>query len=181
MKTLLVIILFPLSLSVCSGQLHSAGIAVGFGGTIVDVAKAVEWENLEEWDTWAIIIKAGGEYKLSDGLGLGGEFGANRLYYWEYRWSDGTYSDYRWNTEWTVNLGINLTKYIGESIYVRGGAGLHFFLSGGVVAGLLGAAGYNLNITDNLAIPLELRIEPVFGNATPVGVLFGTGLKYRIQ
>ena len=181
MKTLLLIILFPLSISLCSGQFRSAGIALGFGGTLVDVEKAVEWDNLEEWDTWAIILKAAGEYKLSDGLSLGGEFGANRLYYWEYRYSDGTYTNYRYGTEWTVNLGVNLTKYFSENFYIKGGAGLHFFISGGTVPGLLAAAGYNLNIGEKLILPLELRIEPVFGNATPVPVLFGTGLRYRLQ
>jgi len=181
MRIILMLFLVLFSFPICRAQIQSAGIVLGFGGTIVDVAKAAEWDNLEEWDTWAFILKAGGEYKLSGGLILGGEFGANRLYYWEYRWSDGSYSGSRWGTEWTVNLGVNLTKYFGEKFYVRGGLGLHFFLSGGTVPGLLGAAGYNFNISDKLIIPLELRIEPVFGNATPVPVLLGTGLKYRLQ
>lgn len=181
MRSLIIVLLLSLSYSVCSGQLYSAGAVLGLGGTIVDVARAVEWENLEEWDNWAIVLKVAGEYKLKNGLILGGELGANRLYYWEYMWSDGTYSSYRWGTEWTVNLGINLTKNLGENLYIKGGAGLHVFVSGGVVPGILGAAGYNFRIKEYLIIPLELRIEPVFGNATPVPVLLGTGIKYILH
>ena len=180
MRTFVIFLLIPFSFSICSGQFRNVGITIGAGGTIVDVEKAVEWEDLEEWDTWAIILKATGEYRISEGLSLGGEFGANRLYYWEYRWSDGTYSDTRYNTEWTVNLGISLIKYFGENFYAKGGAGLHFFVSGGTVAGLLGAAGYNFNLSDKLIVPLEIRIEPIFGNSTPVPVVLGTGFRYRL-
>ena len=42
-------------------QLHSAGVTVGAGGTIVDVAKAAEWDDLNEWDNWAMMVKATGE------------------------------------------------------------------------------------------------------------------------
>jgi hypothetical protein len=180
MRTFLIFLIIPFSLSICSGQFQKVGIIAGVGGTIIDVASAVEWEDLEEWDTWAIILKGTGEYKISEGFSLGGEFGANRLYYWEYRWSDGTYSGTRYNTEWTVNLGINLIKYFGGNFYVKGGVGLHFFVSGGNVAGLLGAAGYNFNLSDKLIVPLEFRIEPIFGNSTPVPVLLGTGIKYML-
>jgi hypothetical protein len=180
MKTLLSTMILLFSIALCSAQIRSVGLALGFGGTLVDIEKAVEWDELEEWDTWATCLKATGEYQLAGGLILGGEFGANRLYYWEYRWSDGSYSGYRYDTEWTVNLGVNLTYYLLENLYLKGGAGLHFFVSGGTVPGLLAAAGYNIALTDKFELPLEIRIEPVFGNATPVSVMLGTGIRYRL-
>lgn len=174
------IVILALFLSPAYGQFRSAGILAGFGGTIVDVAEAAEWDDLEEWDNWAVMAKATGEYGFRAGLSLGAEFGWTRLYYWEYRWSDGYYSGYRFGTESTVNIGLHVVKYLGEKLYLKGGAGAHFFLSGGTVAGLLAAAGYDFHISDNLCIPLELRIEPVFGNATPIPVMLGTGIKYKL-
>lgn len=180
MRTILVILLGGLATLSAQAQFRSAGFTAGVGGTIVDVAKAAEWDDLDEWDTWAVMLKAQGEYSLMEGLVLGLEAGANRLYYWEYRWSDGFYSGYRWGTEWTGNLGVHLVKYLGESFFLKGGAGLHFFFSGGTVPGLLAAAGYAIPVSESLEIPLELRIEPVFGNATPVPVMLGAGIRYKL-
>jgi hypothetical protein len=154
---------------------------LGGGGTLVDVAEAVEWDELEEWDTWAAMFKANGEFSLSDALSIGAEFGANRLYYWEYRWSDGYYSGSRWGTEWTVNLGVHGVIYMGERFYTKGGVGVHVFLSEGTVAGLLAAVGYNIPVSGKFYIPLEFRIEPVFGNATPIPIMLGTGIRYQLQ
>jgi hypothetical protein len=181
MKRYAFLILAPALFTVsCYGQIKYAGIKTGAGITIVDVARAIEWDDMEDWNTVAYIVKAEGEYQLAEGLNLGAELGINRLYYWEYRWSDGTYSGYRRGTESTTCLGIHLVKYLGENFYLKGGIGLHLFWSGGAVAGLLASAGYAVSLTDKLQLPLALRIEPVFGNATPVQVMLGVGLRYRL-
>ena len=181
LKRYITLILYAGAISLtASGQIKYAGIKTGAGITIVDVAEAIEWDDMEDWNTVAYIVKAEGEYQLTEGLNLGAELGINRLYYWEYRWSDGTYSGYRWGTESTTCLGVHLVKYFGESFYLKGGAGLHFFWSGGTVPGLLASAGYAINLGGQLQLPLELRIEPVFGNATPVQVLLGVGIRYRL-
>jgi hypothetical protein len=179
-RSITLIFLAALPFLPCNAQFRSFGIKTGAGATIVDVAKAIEYDDLEEWDTWAVIIKAEGEYMLSEGLALGAEAGVDRLYYWEYRWSDGTYSGTRWGTEWTSNLGVHVIKYLGENFFLKGGAGLHFFFSGGTVAGLLASAGYTVPLTDHLQLPVELRIEPVFGNATPILVVLGVGIRYKL-
>ena len=65
---------------------------------------------------------------------------------------------------------------------MQGGAAVHIFNDGsGTVVGLLAATGADLTISDKLKIPLALRIEPVFGNATPFAVSIVTGLKYVIR
>ena len=156
--------------SILQAQFRSFGFIVGAGPTLVDVERAIDYSPLEEWDKFSVVIKATTEYQLKVGLMLGGEIGANRLYYWEYRWSDGTYSGTRYRSEWTTNLGVHVTKYLRQIWYIQGGAAIHIFNDGsGTVAGLLASTGADLKIAEKLRIPLGLRIEPVFGNATPVG------------
>jgi hypothetical protein len=163
-------------------QFKSVGIVTGAGLTLVNVEKAIDYSPLEEWDKISAILKVTTEYKLKEDLALGGEFGANRLYYWEYRWSDGVYSGTRYRSEWTTNLGIHIIKYLSEPWFIQGGATIHIFNGGsGTVAGLLAAAGADLQITNDLSIPLSVRIEPVFGNAAPVAICISAGLKYTFR
>ena len=181
MKTVFVV-LFSMFTSICvSAQFRSFGIVVGAGHTIVDVEKMFD-RDLEEWDNIGIVLKATGEYSLQNGFSMGGEIGANRLYYWEYRWSDGTYSGTRYRSEWTTNLLVHGTKYFGENFFVQAGPGVHIFNDGsGTVLGLMTATGYNLNIGENFQIPLGLRIEFVFGEGTPIPVMLATGFKYILK
>ena len=164
-----------------NAQFRSFGLTVGAGHTIVDVEEAVDWENLEEWDHIGMIIKASGEYELRPDLFAVGEVGSNRLYYWEYRWSDGYYSGNRWRSEWTTNLGISIKKYVSEAFYLQAGPSVHIFNDGsGTVFGWLAALGYDISLTDQLRIPVGFRVEPVFGNALPISLLVHTGIKYSL-
>ncbi|RPI44399.1 MAG: hypothetical protein EHM46_02905, partial [Bacteroidetes bacterium] len=134
-----------MSLAGARGQFTSFGFVAGAGHTVIDIEKAISWSPLEEWDRIAIILKGSADYALGKGLSLSGEFGVNRLYYWEYRWSDGYYSGSRWRSEWTTNLGIGLRKVVGESIFLQAGAGVHIFNDGsGTVPGLVFGGGYEL-------------------------------------
>lgn len=169
------IFLFSLS----SAQFRSAGLVVGGGYTLVDIEEAIQYSDLEEWDNIGVIIKAVAEYELKPGLFLVGEIGSNRLYYWEYRWSDGYYSGTRWRSEWTTNIGVSFKKMVGPAVYLQAGPGVHIFNDGsGTVLGLLLGAGYELKISDQFIVPLGFRVEPVFGNATPVSFLLHTGVRY---
>ena len=182
MRTFQLILVLLCAHSLSQAQFRSVGFIVGAGHTVVDVEKAIDYSPLEEWDKISVVIKVTAEYQLKEGLMLGGEFGANRLYYWEYKWSDGFYSGTRYRSEWTTNLGVHITKYFGEVWFMQGGAAVHIFNDGsGTVVGLLAATGADLTISDKLKIPLALRIEPVFGNATPIALSIVTGLKYVIR
>ncbi len=162
-------------------QFRSAGLVVGGGHTLVDIEEAIQYSPLEEWDHIGVIIKAVGEYELKPGLLLVGEIGSNRLYYWEYRWSDGYYSGTRWRSEWTTNFGISFKKMMGSSVYLQAGPGIHIFNDGsGTVLGLLLGAGYELEVGDRLLVPIGFRAEPVFGNATPISLLVHTGIRYAL-
>lgn len=68
MRRLILLIISGCLMVQIHAQFHSAGVTIGMGGTIVDVAKAVEWDDLNDWDTWAMMIKATGEYHLGSGL-----------------------------------------------------------------------------------------------------------------
>lgn len=171
-----------ITFTLASAQFRSAGVIVGAGYTMVDIEKAIEWSPLEEWDNIGVVIKAVAEYELRPGLNLVGEFGENRLYYWEYRWSDGYYSGTRYRSEWTTNIGVSFKKMVGESFYLQAGPGVHIFNDGsGTVLGVLAGAGYEVVVGDRFIVPLGARIEPVFGNAIPVSFLFHSGIRYVLK
>jgi hypothetical protein len=179
MKKIAIIVAGLLCFSLVNAQFRSVGVVVGAGYTAVNVEKAVDYSPLEEWDNIGIIFKAVAEYELRPGLMLVGEFGENRLYYWEYRWSDGYYSGIRYRSEWTTNIGVSFKKMFNEVFYVQAGPGVHIFNDGsGTVLGLLLGAGYEISVGDRLVVPLGLRVEPVFGNAVPISILLNTGIRY---
>ena len=175
------IILFGLYLSLQTpAQFRSAGVVFGAGITIVDVEKAIQTYNLSDWDNIGVIVKAAGEYELKPGLFAVGELGANRLYYWEYPYSDGFNSYVRWRSEWTYNLGISFKKMLTTELFLQAGPAVHIFEDGsGTVLGLLLTLGYDLSVTENIKIPIGARIEPVFGNAIPTSILLNSGVRYE--
>ena len=162
-------------------QFKSAGLIFGAGYTIVDIENAIDYSPLEEWDNIGIIIKAVAEYELKPDLHLVGEVGENRLYYWEYRWTDGYYGGTRWRSEWTTNLGVSIKKMMSESLFLQAGPAIHIFNDGsGTVLGLLLAAGYEMPAGAMFTLPLGLRVEPVFGSGVPISILLHTGLRYKL-
>jgi len=181
MKRISILLLFLLCFVAGRAQFKSFGLIVGAGHTLVDVEEAINWSPLEDWDYFAVLIKATAEYEVMPGLSLVAEAGANRLYYWEYRWSDGYYSGYRYRSEWTTNLGTSIKKTWDKGFYLQGGPAIHVFNDGsGIVLGLLAGAGYELEIGDDFLLPLGFRIEPVLGNATPISLLVHGGIRYQL-
>ena len=162
-------------------QVKSVGFVAGAGYTAVDIEKAISVNDLEDWDHIGVMIKATVDYALPGGLILTGEAGGNRLYYWEYYWNDGYYSGYRYRSEWTSSLGLHIKKYFGNNLFVQAGPGIHAFNDGsGVVPGLVLASGLNIDAGTRFYVPVSLRVETVFGNATPICVLLGSGLSLRL-
>lgn len=179
MRRIVILVTGLLCVSLANAQFRSVGLLVGGGYTAVDVEKAVDYSPLEEWDNIGIIVKAVAEYELRPGLHLVGEIGENRLYYWEYRWSDGFYSGTRYRSEWTTNIGVSFKKMFNESLYVQAGPGVHIFNDGsGTVLGLVLGAGYEIALGESFVLPLGVRVEPVFGNAVPISFLAHTGIRY---
>lgn len=162
---------------ISSAQISSFGVIAGGGGTIVNVDKVVEPYSLSDWNTWGMVIKGFAEYKIGEGNALGLEVGTNRLYYWEYQ-APG-YSWYNWRNEWTTNAVFYFSKTFENKFYLQSGAGIHIFHNGTVV-GILAGAGRSFELTETISIPIFLRVEPIFGTATPVAINIGTGIKYKL-
>lgn len=181
MKRVWIILLGLFCFTMINAQFRSFGLVVGGGYTLVDIEEAVQTYNLTDWDHLGLILKASGEYELKPDLRLVGEAGANRLYYWEYYWSDGYYSGSRWRSEWTYNIGLSFKKQVGDALFLQAGPGVHIFADGsGTVLGVLLAVGYDLNITDQIKVPIGFRVEPVFGSAVPTSLLIHTGIRYEL-
>ncbi|MEN8230468.1 MAG: hypothetical protein ABFS38_20065 [Bacteroidota bacterium] len=181
MKRIWIVLLGVMCFSLTNAQFRSVGLIAGAGYTLVDIEEAVQSYNLTEWDHFGVIIKLSGEYEMKPDLRLVGELGSNRLYYWEYYWSDGYYSGSRWRSEWTYNIGLSFKKQVGDAAYLQAGPGVHIFEDGsGTVLGLLLAMGYDLSITDQIKVPIGVRIEPVFGRALPTSLLIHTGIRYDL-
>lgn len=168
--------------SLASAQFRSAGLVFGAGYTIVDIENAIDYSPLEDWDHIGIIIKGVAEYEMKPGLMLVGEIGQNRLYYWEYRWTDGYYGGTRWRSEWTTNIGVSVKKMMSEFLYLQAGPAVHIFNDGsGTVLGLVLAAGYELPLGELFTLPIGIRLEPVFGSAVPISILLNSGIRYNLK
>jgi hypothetical protein len=176
MNRLIISIFFLLIASNISGQFRSAGLIAGGGVTVVDVEKVVDPYELSDWNTYSFFIKGSAEIHAGSSGSLGIEAGTNRLYYWEYP-APG-FSWFNWRTEWTTNAVIYYVRNIGSRFFLQSGVGVHIFHNG-TVPGLLAAAGTSFSVGEKLSIPLSLRIEPIFGTATPIAVNIGTGLKFN--
>lgn len=182
MKRFFISFFLLFTLFITNAQIRSLGFIAGAGHTFVDIEKAIDWYDLEEWDNIGVIIKATGEYELKNDFTLFTEIGATRLYYWEYRWSDGFYSGFRYRSEWTTNIQVHLKKYFMEQWFAQAGPGIHIFNDGsGVVPGITLAGGYEAELTDNLNLPVGIRIESVFGSATPTALLLYLGLNFDTE
>ena len=176
-------VLYILIILACSlngfGQFKAVGFSVGAGYTAVDIEEAIDYSPLTDWDNFGVMIKASVEYNIKDKFIIVGEAGSNRLYYWEYSWSDGYYTGSRWGSEWTSNLSVHLKKYFWNKAFIQVGPGVHFFNDRtGIVPGLVFQLGNDIEINQDISLPLLFRMESVFGNSTPSSLLLGAGLSY---
>ena len=180
MKRLIFIVSFILANQFTYSQLRVVGLKFGAGYTIVNIEEAINKSDLEEWDHGGAIVKFHADYKLKENLFFSGELGFNRLYYWEYNYTDGFYTGTYWNSEWTTNFSGLLKKYFAPNLSFSGGVGIHIFNDGsGVVPGIVAGIEYDKELNEATYLPINIRIESIFGNSTPTSILIGTGLKFR--
>ena len=79
-------------------------------------------------------------------------------------------------------LGGIVRKSFAAHYYVLTGASVHFFLNGtGATIGLPFAIGHELPISKVFTIPVEFRVDVIFGNAIPIGLGGGIGLKFNFN
>lgn len=169
-----------------SAQLILTG---SFGYTIVDIPTAVDWpeavgmgDGLTDWNN----INYGGTiqvlFNLSKNIYIGPEAGISRIYFWERKYTPFGFSS-RWeaNGVGTWHIGGILKFQIDPSYYFFTGISFHTFLNdSGSTAGVPIAVGYEIYISDHLKVPIEFRTDIIFGDATPITIGGGLGLKFGL-
>jgi hypothetical protein len=156
------------------------GVQGGAGFTIVDLAKASGYDEpiLTNWGTFHYKFNLQALYKVGM-IELGLEVGYNDLYWYYLRIPYGDQTIYRENYVHTVNIYGLLQHTMPNAIFLQAGAGIHIFDDGSTL-GLMGAAGYDIRLTDKLSIPLFLRLDVIFGDGTPIPISAGAGIRYHM-
>jgi hypothetical protein len=180
MKRLIVIVFLFLGVNRAYTQKIEISLNAIAGITIIDVESALQ-TTLEDWSTFSYGGYILGMYKINDHFMFGIDAGYHRLYYWEEPYLAAGYGTYyRWGDAATIHAGpvIELQKH---GFFLQAGGNVRIFTDGsGVVPGIMGSAGYNIKLTDKLALPVGLRADIVFGSGVPIAVDFTIGLKYAI-
>jgi len=162
-----------------------------FGYTVVDVPGAMEVpefqdgfeRGLVEWNQFnyngAVQLFFDPAQESTYGL----EVGLARLYYWEERYSppvgDTTWD---WGTIWTWRVGGLWQRQLTPDYYFMTGAALHVFMNDtGATIGFPLAIGHRIAASESLTIPVEIRMDVVFGNAVPVCIGAGLGLEFDLK
>lgn len=169
----------------------SVNLQNNFGYTIVDVSQAIGIpkyshitdEGLVDWNQFNYKGLVQILFNRSEDISLGLELGFHRLYYWEEKYiPSGLSPRWRWGTIWTMQLGALVRRTIVSHYYVMAGSGLHIFLNGsGATIGFPLAIGHELPISEAFTIPIEFRIDIIFGKAIPISLGGGVGLKFNFS
>ncbi|MFC2135497.1 hypothetical protein ACFLR4_04870 [Bacteroidota bacterium] len=178
--------------SVQAQKSNTSIVAMGnFGYTVVDVPDAMGWpeytsangHGLSDWDNVNMNFFGQVIFKSSKKFSWGVEGGANRLYYWEERDDQPSGTPYfYWGEIWTYHIGPVFRWEIGKQIYFYTGADVHIFSNdSGATGGAKAAIGYEIPLSKSVSIPLEARVDVIFGDATPIGIGGGAGLKFDLK
>jgi len=169
----------------------SVNLQNNFGYTIVNVSEAMEipehsdisGEGLVDWNQFNYKGLIQILFHKSENVSFGPEIGFNRLYYWEEKYIPTGFSErWRWGTIWTGHLGGLIRLSFASHYYVLTGASIHYFFNGsGTTIGIPLAIGHELPISQVFTIPIEFRMNVIFGNAVPICIGGGAGLKYTFS
>lgn len=181
MKSLLIfIILFQCSEYVIKAQSLKIAIYNANGTNILDVEQSEEYE-LEDWNTYSNETLIEFTRISENGLILGGEFGAHRLYYWERRDSYTGY--FYWATLWTYHLGGLVGYTPNEKLSFKTGLNFRYYGDGsGIAVAIVPIfADYGIRLTDRLSLPVGVRTDAIFANAFTFSLNISVGLRYQIN
>ena len=180
MKRFVLLIVFAVLFKISFSQFELSLIPK-LGYDIVDIEKAtgtLKYENstggtyLNSWNQFYYGTAIQGIFNNGEKVNYGGELTYNRLYYWEEAYYTSYGTRYRWGDVSTIGLEFLLKYNVTDNFYLRPSIGFHHFTDGsGTTIGLSEAAGIEINLSDNIAIPLEFRVDQIFGNALMVWYL----------
>ena len=161
-----------------------------FGYTIVEVTEAMDSpefgdgnsRGLVDWDNFNYKALLQVLFDKTDTVSWGPEIGVTRLYYWEEKYVPfGFDPRWTWDTVWTGHIGGIIRKNLPHNYYVMTGASIHIFFNGtGATLGIPFAFGHEIPISDTITIPVEFRTDVIFGDAIPIGVGGGIGIKIKL-
>ncbi len=163
---------------------HSPGFwiqIVGGGGyTNVDLAKATREakNNINDWNRGHYSFSARGMLPLGSAFRLGAEAGYEQLYYAAVTVPYTPSPIYRKYNEGATFFGALGQLFLAGPWYLIGGVDLHIF-GNGTAPGISGGLGLEFHL-GGLAIPLEFRAKPVFGDGTPLVLQMNTGLAFGL-
>ena len=189
MKTIYLLILAVVASSDAQSQPRRIDVNLqnNFGYTIVDVSEAmgipeysrVTDEGLVESNQFNYNGLIQILFSKSEKVSIGPEVGFNRLYYWEEKHIPrGLSPRWRWGTIWTGHLGGLVRLRIAPHYYLLTGANLHVFFNGsGSTIGIPLAIGREVPFSEVFTIPIEFRVDVIFGDNIPIGIGGGVGLK----
>ena len=152
------------------------------GYTAVNFEKALGYsdEDMEDWDQFYYSVSLKGFLTSDKPLHFGAEIAWQRLYYAYYIVPYGPSPVYREFNVATTSV-MALVRYSAENkFFALAGAGIHFF-EDGVAPAIFIEPGYMISIGEKLKIPVSIRINPIFGDGTPIPVSVGVGLNYRLK
>lgn len=183
--------LFVFILSPITGKELRINFQNNFGYTIVNVGEAMEIPEYSEITDEGLVSWNQFNYKgllqfwfvKNDQVSLGPELGINRLYYWEEKYiPQGSSPRWRWGTIWTAQAGFQFRRTLATHYYISTGTNVHLFLNGtGITLGIPLSLGHELPISKDFTIPIEFRIDIIFGDAVPIALGGGVGLKFRLK
>jgi len=157
-------------------------IQIGGGGgyTLVDLATATgeSNNNITNGNQGHYSFSARGLLSLGSSFRLGVEAGYEQLYYAAVTIPYVPSPIYREYNEGTTFFGAIGQWFLAGPLFVIGGVDLHIF-NNGVAPGVSGGLGLEFRL-GGLAIPLEFRAKPVFGDGTPTALQVNTGLSFGL-
>lgn len=162
-----------------------------FGYTVVDVGQAmdidafssVSGQGLSDWDQFNYKLLGQLFFEKSAKVSHGVELGLHRLYRWEEAYKPYVGSSQRWRggVIWTMEAGYVAKYAFGEHYYVLSGLSIHNFLNGsGMTLGVPFALGHEIKFSDKFSMPLEFRVDVIFGSGTPIAIGGGLGLQFDL-
>lgn len=92
-------------------------------------------------------------------------------------------NEFRWRTYniWILNYAVLGQFYLSDQSYFQSSAGLHTFLNGsGSALGVMAGGGYEFEFTDAITIPIDLRVDAIFGDEMSLIPSIGIGIKFEL-
>ena len=173
----LTIVLFTVAGTAPALDLDITG-QVGIGYSVVDIPKSTDWNEsyFNDWNELNFRFNAQGTWGFGN-FRAGAELGYAWLYYYDVT-VPGPYYYYGYAGAFHIN---GLAEYRFGNLAVQAGAGPYIF-DDGTSIGIHTSVTWRFKLRNpDMAIPLTVRADVIFGRATIIPINLMTGFSYRIR